>query len=105
MEFTSPDIVREFLEKAKNHTFDMTGTTIGVKKAITKINAARNWALGEAQKRIAVLEAVTGAAVKVEVKIDWSERCVKHGVDVVFSQTPAELKGTFYGIAASLTLE
>ena len=54
---------------------------------------------------MAALEVVTGAEPKVEVKIEWSERCVKYGADIVFSQTAAELKGTFHGIAALLTLE
>ena len=93
--------MREFLEKSKSHVFNVAGVTIAIKKAMTKINAARNWALREAHTKITALDVARGA----EVKIEWTERCVKHGADVVFTQTPGELKGTFSGIAAALILE
>ena len=65
------------------------------------MNVARNWALWEAHKRIALLEAARGA----EIKIDFKARCVMKGDDILFSQKPAELKRTFHGIVASLSLE
>ena len=52
-----------FLVHAKNHIFDMAGASIDVKKAISKMNAAKNWALREAHKRIALLEAARGAEI------------------------------------------
>ena len=39
-----------------------------------------------------------------EAKLVWEERCVKIGLEVIFSQGKDELKGTFSSIGSHLKL-
>ena len=86
---------------AKGKQFNIDGKTIKIKKALSKISMARNWALKAAQKKIAALPVVGGEAVT----IDWMARSITFKDGLVFSQSRDELKGTFHGIAGLLTLE
>ena len=100
IEYSSVDDARNALKILKQHPFTLAGATLSVKSALTKVNASRNWALKEADKMAKTLEASKSA----NVSIDWTNRCVKVGTDIIFSQTKDDLKGTFCGMAGHLKL-
>ena len=93
-------IVIKAMKILKNHPLTVASTIFTIKPALTKVNASRNWALKEAEKQVKSLEIIQESPVP----IDWSNRCVNIGNDIVFSQTREDLKGTFWGIASHLKL-
>ena len=72
-----------------------------IKGALTKVNNARNYHLGEAARIITEFSKAHDSS-NVQVTIDWKERSVKRGTDAVFQQGRDELKGEFVGMAAHL---
>ena len=52
VEFSSADKMKAFLDQAKSNAFVVAGATISLEPALSKINAARNWALKEASRMV-----------------------------------------------------
>ena len=100
VEFPTASIAGSFLEAAKSHTMVANGKNIRIKKTNTKIILQRNWSLKEAHKLV-LQSGVPGAAA---AKLDWQERVIKIGDDIVFKQSKFELKGSFLGVASHLAL-
>ena len=72
-----------------------------IKAALTKVNAARNYHLGEAARLVTEFSKTTDSS-NVQVTIDWKARSVTKGLDTLFQQGRDELKGEFSGSAAHL---
>ena len=97
----STDDVSVALKIIKDVPFKVGNESKSPKRALTKINRARNWALGEAEK---VVKTFVGTTTKDEIKIDWKARKVLHGTIEMFVQTQDDLKGEFFGTCSSLEL-
>eukprot|EP00973_Karenia_brevis_P035902 4953134-Karenia_brevis.AAC.1 len=100
VEFADAEVAVAFLNKVKNESLEVNGSDIKFKKALTKVNAARNWALRKAKDLID--DASEGH--HKPVKIDWPSRTVKANDVVAFSQIKSQLKGTFHAPFANLSL-
>jgi hypothetical protein len=103
VEFGSDDVAREFLKTLPQGVGNVKldgGKTVSAKPGISKVNAARNYALRKAEE---MLKADPGSAGK-GVTADLKERVVKVGAHVAFAQLQKELGGTFAGGFAHLKL-
>ena len=100
VEYFSSDDVKTVLDFVKNTPLNVGGDSISVKRALTKINGSRNWALREAEKLVkAFAENISG-----EVKLQWQTRSVLLNDLEVFKQTTDDMKGTFSGACKDLKL-
>ena len=100
VEYFSTDDVKTVLDFVKNTPLNVGGDSISVKRALTKINGSRNWALREAEKLVkAFAENISG-----EVKLQWPTRSVLLNDLEVFKQTTDDMKGTFSGARKDLKL-
>ena len=100
VEFSTPDNVRDALAMVKNRVFKVGDATIIIKNALSKINGARNFSLREAE-RMAKERVTIG---KETISIDFKTRCVNHGTTAIFVQKKDDMKGTFQGDFADLSL-
>jgi hypothetical protein len=87
-----------FFDAAKDENLSVSGSTIKIKKGVSKFNKSRTWALLKGRDVVAASDG--GASATVDMK----ERCVKVGTDVVFQQGKDECRGSFCGAFAHLTL-
>ena len=104
VEYFSTDDVQTVLNHIKDTPQKFGNEQITCKKALTKINASRNWALGEAGKMINAFAGNTSSETKTEVKIDWALRSATLGGTEVFKQKSDDLKGVFSGACIDLKL-
>ena len=100
IEFSSSDDAREVAKMLKNSPLVVGESIIHPKPAITKQNAARNWALREAER----LVKASPLSKSDTVKIVWDNRNVENDGLPVFTQLKDDLKGIFSGVFADLTL-
>jgi len=77
------------------------GQSIKVKSARTKFNSSRNYSMRVAQERIKA-HAATGTKT---VEFKWEARTVTVDNEVAFSQSKAEIGGTFVAPYSDLSLE
>ena len=70
VEYFSTDDVESALSLIKDTPQKIGSETIMCKKVLSKTNASRNWALGEAGKMINTFAGNTSTVIKIEVKID-----------------------------------
>ena len=84
----------------KNSPLVVGDSIIHPKLAITKQNAARNWALREAERLVKAFPLSKSDIVK----IIWDNRNVENDGLPVFTQLQDNLKGTFSGVFADFTL-
>ena len=67
----------------------VSGSRVTAKPAKSRINATRDWALREAEKKLKAR--LSGSTVR----IDWKNRCVQVDDASVFAQSESDLTGTF----------
>ncbi len=91
--------MRAFFDAVKDSSCTVLGKTLKIKKAVTKFNRSRNWALLKAKELIESAPGGTGATAQL-----GKDRNVKVGNVIAFEQKPHESRGTFLGPFSSLTL-
>ena len=92
MEFQSEDARNNFLKKAGGDTIQVGGISVKIKRALSKINASRNYSLRRADELLKADARASGQ----EVKAFWTgQRRVEVGGVVAFAQDNTELTGRF----------
>ena len=95
----SLDTAKKFLDTAKgSNNLNVDGVALKAKAALSAINSKRNWALREAANQAKLHKGMSAA------EIFSKDRVVKHGSDVIFSQSQYDLTGTFHGVYKDLKL-
>ena len=100
VEFASDELREDFLKAVGTQTVTLAGGSIKVKRARTKVNGARDYALRSASDKLKEAPEARGKNIKIE----WKERVVKVGDDEAFQQEKDELSGRFVGTFAHLRL-
>ena len=101
VEYFSSDDVQSVLGLVKNTPLNIGTDNILIKKALTKMNGSRNWALREAEKFAKTYAENNSGG---EVKLEWMTRRVTLQGEDVFKQTADEMKGNFPGACKDLKL-
>ena len=100
VEFPSPDVAKNFFKEveAKKGTAEFPIAGVTVKRAFSKANRQRNYALRKAE------EVINAKFLIKCVRIDHKERSFSMDSTVVFQQTPNEFWGTLSGSMAGSCL-
>ena len=100
IEFSSPDVAKNFLKEveAKKGTVEFPIGGVIVKRALSKVNRHRNYSLRKAE------EVINSKSPGKHVKFDHKERSLSMDGTVVFQQAPNELGGTFLNSMAGSCL-
>lgn len=92
MQFVSEKCAQDFLSSAggKGKRFQTeSGASVILKPAKTKINASRDWALREAEKKL------KARVPRSTIRIDWKSRAVNVDSSAGFKQESGDLTGVF----------
>ena len=94
------DKASSFLDAARSHNMVVSGATIRIKEANTKIVRQRNWAMNKAKELIQQSSLPGAESPESDMKV----RTITVKGDVVFKQERCDLKGSFRGAYSHLSL-